>query len=86
MLDVALGRDVAFEDGFLQPKPLPQFPAQAFPVIADDGKARTFFRAVQGEGADDGLPAGNKGGFQGIPVGGAVVFIGQEMKHRPVMP
>ena len=71
---------------FEQRESLTQCRAQPCSVIAHNGQAATFFRAIQRKGGDDGVAAGLQGLGQSRDIARAVRRRGKKMKGGPVVP
>jgi len=55
-------------------------------IVTNDGQSATAFGTIRCEHPDDDVTAGPYGTQDALPVTGAIVRIGQEMKGRAVMP
>ena len=72
--------------GVHQREDLAELRTQRRSVIAHNRQAAAAIRPIEGEGCDDGVAAGRQGHGQALDIAGAILWTGQKMKGRPIMP
>ena len=77
---------MCFQGAFNQVEMLSEFPVQALGVVSHYGQAAAFRRPSRAKRTNDDIPIRPYRVFYGLHIGLSLVFFGQEVEHRAIMP